>query len=437
MESIFNNVSNINHDFLRQFHEYISLSGNLDFQNIDLNSIHTPIALIKTNTHHLIYANQCFKEKFNIDDNQLIIQSKLQDYIKPYTIEQVFSLLKENSYLLIPKIFPSQDLNNYQNPPLGNYFELYSLSINLVTWQSEKVIVAIFYQLLHNSIVDLSLQLSQFSSLINNLPAVIYQCRNDHNWTMEYISDNCWDLIGYSASEFRTHHITYNSLIYDQDKHLVWEKIQEAIASRSLFEIEYRVVHHSGEIKWVWEQGKGIYSPMDELLYLEGLIVDINDKCKKEQEKSLLLNITQAITSAVDFETALLYTLQKVCQLTHWDFGEAWLSDNQGEFFSFSTAWFPPEKNYQQGDNLSLTEFKQQSQDFHFSQTIGLTGKIWAKKKTIWLEEISKSKWFLRAKLASECGLKTGFGVPIMAGEEVVAILIFFPVIIYPQTTIY
>jgi len=275
--------------------------------------------------------------------------------------------------------------------------------------------------------IDSTIQLSKLSSLLNNLPAIVYQCRNDEQWTMEYLSDNCWDLTGYETNDLLyNHNYSYSSLIYPSDRHLVWQEIQEAIASHTIFEVEYRIVHRSGEIKWVWEKGKGVYSSRGELLFLQGFILDITNKRKIEQEKSLLLDITQVITSSVDFETALLYTLQKICQLTDWDFGEAWLPEKCGEFFSYSTAWFNPEKNYRDSDTLSLAEFKQHSFDFHFHLTIGLPGKVWREKKVIWLKDVSQENLFLRKHLAFQCGLKTGFGVPILAGEEVVAILVFF-----------
>src|SRR5690606_12096314 len=40
----------------------------------------------------------------------------------------------------------------------------------------------------------------------------------------------------------------------------------------------------SGEIKWVFEQGQGIYNENDEVEALEGLIIDITDRIVKEQE---------------------------------------------------------------------------------------------------------------------------------------------------------
>lgn len=426
MEFIFENISNSTQGFLKQVQDYIDYSEDFDCNNIDLDFIHTPIAVIKTNSHHLIYTNKYFREKFNLDDNKIITQKTLEDYIKPYDVEQIFNLSRDDSSVLMPKISPPQNFTDSFYCDVNISFQWYSLCLNTVMWHSEEVMIAIFNPLFHNSTVDLSLQLSKFASSIHDLSPTIYQCRNYDHSIMKYISENCYHLTGYDAHEFCDHTINYKNLIYHFDQYFLWQKIQVEIANHSIFEIEYRIIHQSGEIKWVWEQGKGIYSDTGELLYLEGLIVDINDKHQKEQEKSLLVNITQAITSAIDFETALLYTLQKVCQLTHWDFGEAWLPDKTGETFRFSAAWFSPQRNYQLGDSLSLTEFKKHTYNFHFSQTIGLPGKIWATKKGMWLQEISQSKIFLRAKLASQCGLKTGFGIPIMAQKEVVAILIFF-----------
>ncbi|BAQ64003.1 diguanylate cyclase/phosphodiesterase with PAS/PAC sensor [Geminocystis sp. NIES-3709] len=397
------------------------MSGSLDSSSIDLDSIHIPIALIKTNNYHLIYANDTFKQIFEIYNQNILEESTLEDYIKPYNIKQIFALAGENPYLFIPH---NSDNNN--DSKSENNFDLYSLSLHLVTWKSEKVIISIFHPITQKSVVDLTAELSHLSSLLNNLPSVVYRCRHDSQWTMEYISQNCWNLTGYEAIDLLNNStISYQDLIYSCDRKLVREEVNAAIASRTIFQIDYRIVSRSGEIKWVWEQGQGIYSPTGELLFLEGFIVDVTEKRKTEQEKSLLLDITQAITTSVDFETALLYTLQKVCQETDWDFGEAWLPNQEEEFFYYSTAWFSSDKNLLSPDMISLGDFKQESHNFTFPFSVGLPGNVATEKKAIWIEDITQEDWFLRKDLAKKCGLKTAFGVPILAGEEVVAILIF------------
>ncbi|MGI0482213.1 EAL domain-containing protein [Geminocystis sp. CENA526] len=425
MSEMLSKKLNSYHKSLNYLDRCIYLCGNLDSSSIDLDSINIPIALVKTDTHRLIYSNKRFQKIFSSYHQHNPEESHLEDYIKPYTIEQIFALATENPYLLINK--PSTVENRQSN-------DLYSLSLHIVTWKGEKVIIAIFHPITHKSIVDLTAELSHLSSLLNNLPSVVYRCRLDEYWTTEYISQNCWSLTGYESADFvKNKSVNFQDIIYPCDRPLVTQEVNTALASHTIYQLEYRIVHKSGQIKWVWEQGQGIHSPTGELLFLEGLIVDITDKRKAEQEKSLLLNITQAVTTSVDFETALLYTLQKVCQETNWDFGEAWLPDGDGEFFYYSTAWFAPDKNEyfcgdctRSKDTISLADFIRESNNFIFQSTIGLPGSIWKEKQAIWVEDITKEDWFLRQELAEKCGLKTGFGVPVLAGEEVVAILIFF-----------
>lgn len=420
-----NRKLNSYHKSLNYLDRCIYLCGDLDSASIDFDTINIPIALVKTDTHRLIYSNNSFQETFSNYDYHNLEENPLENYIKPYTVEQIFALATENPYLLIPQ---TSTMENRQSN------DLYSLSLHIVTWKKEKVIIAIFHPITHKSILDLTAELSHLSSLLNNLPSVVYRCRLDEFWTIEYISQNCWDLTGYEATDLvKNNIISYQDLIYPCDRVSVTQEVNIALASRTIYQLEYRIVHKSGDVKWVWEQGQGIYSPTGEILFLEGLIIDITEKRKIEQEKSLLLNITQAVTTSVDFETALLYTLQKVCQETDWDFGEAWLPDSEGEFFYYSTAWFAPEKNEQvchdcdrSSDKISLEEFTRESYNFIFQSSVGLPGNIWKEKQAMWVEDVTQEDWFLRAELAKKCGLKTAFGVPILAGEEVVAILIFF-----------
>ncbi len=44
----------------------------------------------------------------------------------------------------------------------------------------------------------------------------------------------------------------------------------------------YRIVTASGEEKWVWQQGVGVFSPDGELQSLEGFISDITERKRAE-----------------------------------------------------------------------------------------------------------------------------------------------------------
>jgi len=123
-----------------------------------------------------------------------------------------------------------------------------------------------------------------FETLISNLPGVAYKCRNDFQWTMEFVSEGCYDLTGYHTADLiMNRKISYNDLIYPDDRLRVWATIQKALDNNESFKMIYRICTKENKIKYVWEQGRGIYSD-DELIWLEGFITDVTRRILDEEK---------------------------------------------------------------------------------------------------------------------------------------------------------
>ncbi len=124
------------------------------------------------------------------------------------------------------------------------------------------------------------------STLMNNLPGMAYRCRNDEDWTMEFASKGCLDLTGYRPEDLKENRvISYGALIHPDDRAYVWEEIQKALRDRCSFRITYRIKAADSRLKWVWEQGQGLFSSQGELVAVEGFIADITEH--KEIEERL------------------------------------------------------------------------------------------------------------------------------------------------------
>ncbi len=122
------------------------------------------------------------------------------------------------------------------------------------------------------------------ATLISNLPGFVYRCTNDHDWTMTYISDGCRDLTGYEPRDFLENSLlTYNDIIHPDYRERVWEKWQALLDRHEVFEDEYPIITKSGETRWVWERGRGIFSADNRLLFLEGFITDVTSRRSVEQ----------------------------------------------------------------------------------------------------------------------------------------------------------
>ena len=127
----------------------------------------------------------------------------------------------------------------------------------------------------------------QVSTLMSNLPGMAYRCKNDPYYTMEFVSAGCLNLTGYAPEMLMdADPVTGPKTIHAEDREKVWETVQAAMQSKRSFQMEYRINTASGSIKWVWEQGQGIYSDAGELLALEGFIIDIDERKRAEQALS-------------------------------------------------------------------------------------------------------------------------------------------------------
>jgi len=151
------------------------------------------------------------------------------------------------------------------------------------------------------------------TTLLDRLPGMLYRGRSDRDWTMEYVSDGCFDLTGYEACDFVENMKTaYVDLIHPEHRDYVWHHTQTALTQNRPYDLEYPIVTQSGKLKWVWEQGRGVYSAGGELLALEGAIIDITARKRAEEEskRETFIDPLTGLYNRVAFEQRLEYLMQ-------------------------------------------------------------------------------------------------------------------------------
>ena len=115
------------------------------------------------------------------------------------------------------------------------------------------------------------------SGLVNRIPGMLYRGRNDTRWTMEYISEGCLDLTGYSRDQLLNQtQLSIGGLIHPNDAVRVWETVQQALQQHRCFELYYQILHADGQYRQVYEKGQGIYSSTGAVLGIEGIILNIS-----------------------------------------------------------------------------------------------------------------------------------------------------------------
>jgi len=125
---------------------------------------------------------------------------------------------------------------------------------------------------------------SRYRTLVENVPGVTYRCKCDEYWTMKFISQEIESLSGYSSGDFLENAIrSYASIIHPEDVAIVDQAVLEGVNNRRTYTIEYRIVHASGSIRWVYEKGQAVFDNDGNVKWLDGVILDLTESKRAEQ----------------------------------------------------------------------------------------------------------------------------------------------------------
>ncbi len=114
-------------------------------------------------------------------------------------------------------------------------------------------------------------------TLLGNLDGMVYRCRNDELWTMEFVSEGCRRLTGYEPDELLfNRRVAFEHVIHPADRADVRVAIEHAIARRERYALEYRILRADGDVRWVVERGTGVWDEHGQLTALEGIVQDIS-----------------------------------------------------------------------------------------------------------------------------------------------------------------
>jgi diguanylate cyclase (GGDEF)-like protein/PAS domain S-box-containing protein len=120
-------------------------------------------------------------------------------------------------------------------------------------------------------------------TLLANVDGMVYRRRLDADWTMEFVSQGCLRVTGHPPADILLNkHITYDDLTVPDDRLWVREAIRCAVAEFRSFDLEYRILHADGTVRWVWERGTGVIDVEGRPIALEGLIQDITKRKNAE-----------------------------------------------------------------------------------------------------------------------------------------------------------
>ncbi|WP_181685174.1 PAS domain S-box protein [Halorhabdus salina] len=146
----------------------------------------------------------------------------------------------------------------------------------------------------------------RLETLIGNLPGIVYRCRNEPGWPMEYVKGDCEAITGYAATAIENQSVVWGEdVIHPDDRERVWQAVQDSLDAEGHFELTYRIRTADGETRWMWERGQLVDGRNDEPV-LEGFITDITERKEWEEELEAVNTLLSTLFETVPVGVTVL-----------------------------------------------------------------------------------------------------------------------------------
>lgn len=136
-------------------------------------------------------------------------------------------------------------------------------------------------------------------SLFDKGDIVLFRWHNDPHWSIDFVSQNSYKLLGYTKEEFLSKNVVYSNIIYKEDLAFLSQEVQNALEEKKDFFTHkpYRIITKDGSIRWMLDHTLLVRNTRDEVTHFLGYIVDITNL--KEQEDILQIKIQEALAENI------------------------------------------------------------------------------------------------------------------------------------------
>ncbi len=156
-------------------------------------------------------------------------------------------------------------------------------------------IVAITEDVTERKLVEGALEqanrnLEQERNIFIDGPVVVFKCRNEETWPVDYVSPNVEKIIGYPAGDFVSGKLAFSDVISGDDMKRFSARLRHAAESGvDHFEQQpYRLMKKDGEPLWVDDHTTVVRDAHGAITHYLGYIVDITARIDAENERRVM-----------------------------------------------------------------------------------------------------------------------------------------------------
>lgn len=163
---------------------------------------------------------------------------------------------------------------------------------------------------------DAAIDIAFFDSIAGRMNGFMYRCNNDENYTMLFMAGTIDALTGFRRDELVNNRTaSYMSLIHPDDTPAVDEAVSKACRDGHNWSIDYRLRRRDGSIKWVNENGSAVRDAQGNILYLEGVVTDIDERKSAETARHNQIAAVSRLSGSIIAESNKILGVLKALRM--------------------------------------------------------------------------------------------------------------------------
>ena len=128
----------------------------------------------------------------------------------------------------------------------------------------------------------------RFRLLVEQLPVITYVDERDPGrrgtWPTIYISPQVTQILGYEQEEWKADPHQWNNIVLPEDQAIGAASNEDHYGSGRPLDIELRVYHKDGSIRWIRDQAVVIRDELGEPRWSQGILMDVTDRRVAEEQ---------------------------------------------------------------------------------------------------------------------------------------------------------
>lgn len=168
--------------------------------------------------------------------------------------------------------------------------------------------------------LDPSASLTRFQSFVEQLPGLPYVASLSGDGIVLYVSPRIEEVLGFSQSEWCADPGLRGRQLHPEDRERVLATINEALADRQSYQLDYRIYAKDGSLRWVHDEARILTDQHGTPSYAQGTMLDITERKQAQADLERSHGELQELISALD--SMRVEEQRRLAHEMHDDFGQ-------------------------------------------------------------------------------------------------------------------